>query len=234
MSSLISCQCVHRDSVRQLGELIRVCTRCGDQFPASGFLLSVRLAVSRVYCIRYLRRSSMTNTCVLFALMVKAMKAGLSKKCVCVWVAGGDWCSALSYSCGTVARSLQSQDLCICHLATNLLPGYNTLFLISIASNRTGVERLVSLDRGGAAWCQHSERLSTNIAPANQFLSGWVCVCVCVLCRGLALFWQTDTTSLWASAFWDLSTIIELCHGRTAHQWHVTNNAQRLFSLSVL
>lgn len=37
MSSLISCQCVHHDSVRQLGELIRVRARCGDQFPASGF-----------------------------------------------------------------------------------------------------------------------------------------------------------------------------------------------------
>ena len=49
------------------------------------------------------------------------------------------------------------------------------------------------------------------------------CVCVCVLCRGLALLWQTDTTSLWASAFWDVSTIIELCHGWTAHRWHVTN-----------
>lgn len=45
--------------------------------------------------------------------------------------------------------SLWSQDLCICHLATNLLPGYNTLFLISIGSNRTRVERLVSFGQGG-------------------------------------------------------------------------------------
>lgn len=79
-----------------------------------------------------------------------------------LWVAGGDWCSALSYSCGIVTCSLWSQDLCICHLATNLLPGYNTLFLISIGSNRTRVERLVSLDRGGRggvlAWCHYFDR----------------------------------------------------------------------------
>lgn len=51
--------------------------------------------------------------------------------------------------CAIVTCSLWSQDLCICHLATNLLPGYNTPFLISIGSHRTRVERLISLDEGG-------------------------------------------------------------------------------------
>lgn len=60
-------------------------------------------------------------------------------------------CHVFFFSCGIVARTLWSQDLCICHLATNLLPGYNTLFLISICSNRTKVERLVSFQREGEA-----------------------------------------------------------------------------------
>lgn len=66
------------------------------------------------------------------------------------------------FSCGIIACTLWSQDLCICHLATNLLPGYNTLFLISIWSNRTKVERLVSFQEGGdsAAWCQHSKQIT--------------------------------------------------------------------------
>lgn len=93
-----------------------------------------------------------------------------------VWVAGGYWCSALSYSCGIVTCSLWSQDLCICHLATNLLPGYNTLFLISIGSNRTRVERLVSLDRGERGErCLHDVSIQRGCQQISPLQIKWPC-----------------------------------------------------------
>lgn len=115
-----------------------------------------------------------SNRCVLLPL--KQIKDGLSKK----WAAGGDWGSPLSYSCGTVACSHWSQDLCICHLATNLLPGYNTLFLISIGSNRTGVER--PLDR------------EEKIRP-NQWM--WVSE-VCIILKDSRSLWDPPWKKGWS------------------------------------
>lgn len=128
----------------------------GVRFPRSRAWLSPLLAVSLLHLLAAWRKErnsppacQTANRCALFVLMVKAIKAELSKKCASC----GRW---LMFCFVLFMRNCCVQDLCICHLATNLLPGYNTLFLISIGSNRTRVERLVSLGQGrGAAWCQH-------------------------------------------------------------------------------
>lgn len=140
-----------------------------------------------------------------------------------VWVAGGDWCAALSYSCAIVTCSLWSQDLCVCHLATNLLPGYNTPFLIIIGSHtgpelkdlylwiggRGGMLQDVSIQKG----CQETALQQTK-RP-------------CGVCWNLALF-LTDTTVVGACT----STFTELCHVWMAQMMNLEEAIQRLFFFS--
>lgn len=83
MSSLISHRCVHHDSMRQLGELIKVHKRFSFQPPT--FAVTSSAHVRRVYWTHYRRRGlrcGQTTARVFLALIWKIIKAELSKKCV--------------------------------------------------------------------------------------------------------------------------------------------------------
>lgn len=156
--------------------------------------------------------SEMADRHASFAPIAKRLiKRGFIKeKCAS---AGGDWCCAPSYSWGIVAcRTSVSVTL-----ATNLLPGYNTLLLISIGSNRTRVERLVSFGQGeGRGGVMHDVSI----------WRGWHCsgksVSICafegfafLLSQKICIVFDRPYISL-ADFLWGLSTAAEPYCGSTS------------------
>lgn len=160
---VLRCHCVHPDSVRQLGRLIKAGAGAEISFLQLSFTVSSSAHTPGLLHVLPPKKK-----------VVYCSYEGKQTYIVC-FNGKGDQSRIIKEMCELqevtdVLPCLIHVELLhavsglrtsvICHLATNLLPGYNKLFLISIGSKRTRVERLVSLDRvfhvvSIQRWCHH-------------------------------------------------------------------------------